>query len=318
MAKLLYTVDDLVSEIRSLLDENNTDSVSTSVDILPALNRAQDYAWDIYARRYPSPILKQATLDLTANTQDYTIPEDCYQDRVLHIDIAVATGAAGTSYDPLERIDPTSGYREESTAAVAAPSKYYIHGRYIRVIPASSGTFDGRIFYVREPDKLVLSQGRITAINTGSNYITVDAIGSSISTTADNIANYLNIIDGQTGEIKRTMQVSSTSSSDLRVTFRSSLSRSTVLGRTVSTTIGSDAAVDDYICLVQGTCVPYFGSPTVNFLTQFAVAQIAPRKGTASGLEEDRLLERFEKQIGSTWSGRETTMRITPKSRVWR
>lgn len=314
MSKLLMTVDDLVDEVRSLLDEENTDSVSTTRDILPALNRAQEYAWDTYSRKYPDALVKIATLDLTAGTQDYTIPEDCYQDKIIDISIVTASNSNGKTLLPVERIGFKEAFRYESTNRAPAPQWYYTHRRNIRMIPTPGSTYDARISYIQEPDKLVVNQGRITTISVASNYINVDEVGSDVLTSG--LSSYLNIVDGQTGEIKQTLQVSSTSGTT--ITFRSSPQRSSVLGRSISSSIDTDVELDDYVCLVQGTCVPYFSSPTTNFLVQFAVMQIAPRKGDASGLEEDKLLDRFEKQIESSWAGREPSMRIQAKSSIWK
>ena len=42
MASQIITVNDLIDEVRSMLDEDNRTSLSNSADILPALNRAQN------------------------------------------------------------------------------------------------------------------------------------------------------------------------------------------------------------------------------------------------------------------------------------
>jgi len=44
----------------------NRDSIDDERDILPALNRALEYAVDIYSKHYIDPFLAYTTLDLTS------------------------------------------------------------------------------------------------------------------------------------------------------------------------------------------------------------------------------------------------------------
>ena len=57
MASQIIAVNDLIDEVRSMLDEDNRTSVSDTADILPALNRAQNYAANILSRHYESHYL---------------------------------------------------------------------------------------------------------------------------------------------------------------------------------------------------------------------------------------------------------------------
>ncbi len=105
MAKLLYTVDNLVDEVRQQLDELNQDSVSTSGDILPSLNRASDYAFDILARKYPEPILKYSFMDFTSGVTEYDIPESVFEDRILKLETVLPVGTSSlANYVEIQRI----------------------------------------------------------------------------------------------------------------------------------------------------------------------------------------------------------------------
>ena len=86
MARLLLTVQDLVDQVRNQVDEQDQDAVSLEGDILPVLNRAQDYAYNILARKYQEPLLTYTQLTLTSG-QEYDIPEDAFEDRIEKIEI---------------------------------------------------------------------------------------------------------------------------------------------------------------------------------------------------------------------------------------
>ena len=318
MPRLQFTVDDLIDEVRALTDEENVDTVSTTRDILPALNRGQEYAWDILAKAYPDPIVKTSTLTLVSGTSDYDLPEDTFQDRIVKLETIITTAASGSLYSRIDRISYKEADLYETTGNYAYPYKYYVFGRKMHIIPTPSGAKNARMWYIRDPERLIVKQGRITAVNSGSLYVDLDAVGSGLSTTADSLANYANVIDGQTGEVKSSMQISTIdSTTNNRITFRSALSRSTVLGRTIGASMASTTSVDDYLCLVQGTCVPFYAAPVVNFLVQFAVLQISPNKGGGDAMTEAQLLKIFKEQVESNWAGREPTTKIKSTSGIW-
>jgi len=313
---LLYTVDDLVDQVRSQLDELNRDSVNTEQDILPTLNRGKDYAFDIYARRYPEPILTYRTLTLVGDQQEYDIPEDVFEDRILKIEIRVPTGGVGSTYAEVQRISYRDLSNYESVSKTNIPLYYAVYGRKIRFVACPTGTYPARMWILREPEKLVLSQGRVTALNTASNYVVVDQAGSSLTTETDQLGSYVNVVDGQTGEIRGTLQIQSINANN-RITFRTTPARSTVLGRTVTGDLSSlSIGLDDYLASVDGTCVPYYGKPTSNFLVQFTVAEITRKLGGAAETEQN-ILDKFEKQVERNFQGRPTALRVSKRSYIW-
>jgi hypothetical protein len=171
------------------------------------------------------------------------------------------------------------------------------------------------MWYLRNPEKLVLPQGRITIVNSASNYVIVDSAGSSLTTESDQFGSYVNIVDGQTGEIKGTAQIQIITEN--KITFRTVPTRTTVLNRSVSAGLSPISInQDDYLSPIEGTCVPYYGRPVGNFLIQFAVSEIVRKLGGSSD-QEEKVLDKFEKQIERTWAGRETQLRIKKRSSVW-
>jgi hypothetical protein len=318
MAGIIKTTDDLVSDVRSLLDEENQDSVSTENDILPALNRAQDFATDILARQYETPLLAKTIIDTTNNQQEYDIPEDAYAQRLEKIEVEVN----GLFY-PVTRIDfrHISLYETQGTNSIAY--YYVIIGRKIRILPTNNGTYNLRAWYLQDPLPLRLSQGRITRVNTTDQYILVDQAGGDITTESDQLKSYINFIDGTTGKIKGSMQIKNIQ--DNKITLKTSPTRTTVLNQTIDTDLGAftdengqsiSVEADDYISVVEGTCVPYLKKPLSNFLIQFAVADIRRKLGGPAELEE-RILDKFEKQVERQWVGQEQSIRVTKRNDKW-
>jgi hypothetical protein len=311
MPRILQTVDDLMTTVRSQLDEANPDAVSNETELLPALNRGLDYAASTLARFYPEPLLTYVSVDLTSGTNEYDIPEDAFEDRLVKVEISVD----GT-YREVQQISYRDISNYEINTTTLVPSYYCIVGRKYRMVPAPSGAFDARVWYVRQPDKAVMQQGRVVTINTGSNYIMVDEAGSDLDTVSTDLSSYVNIVDGQTGIIKKSLQIQAISGT--RITFRSSPIRSSVLGRTISSSFSAtDIQADDYICSIQGSCVIQPLGPTiVNFIIQYAVNEITRRLGGDAPTERE-MLDVLEKQVQRTDNGRTNTLRVAKKSRIW-
>jgi hypothetical protein len=306
----LLTTDVLISNVRSLLDEVNTDAIDDTADIIPALNRAQMEGFNILARLYPEPILKHATLTLTGGTQEYDMPENVFEDRIEKIQIYL-----GNVYADCKRISyyDTTFYESATTSPI--PAFWTGYGRKIRFLPTPDGSYQARLWYLEEPEQLVKSQGRVTTVSVAGNYVVVDSIGADLTTTDDNLNNYVNIIDGQTGIVKATMQISNIVGN--KIAFRAVPSRPSgvVLNRTISTAIPTTVNQDDYVCVVSGTCVPLFAYPTSQFVIDRTVLDMKGVKLSEDSSLLEKLVEKFEGQLKHSWAGRETTKRITKRSR---
>lgn len=312
MPTILYTTDNLVSQVRSMLDELNRDSVDTDTDILPALNRGQVYAFDILTRRYPEPILAYETLTMVGSQEEYDIPKTVFEDRIQKLEVIIPSGSGKATYREIQRISYRDLNLYESASLTNVPLYYAIIGRKMRIIPASSGTYNVRMWYLRNPEALVLPQGRINLLTAASNYVILDSVGSSLTTESDQLGSYVNLVDGQTGEIRGTLQIQILAAN--KVTFRAAPTRTTVLNRPVSGSLSDlSPAQDDYLAPIEGTCVPYYGQPVSNFLIQFAVAEITRKLGGQADTEE-KILDKFEKQVEKTWAGRETQLRIKKRN----
>lgn len=304
MARRLI-VDELTAEVRSLIDEINVDNITDDEDIIPALNRGQDYAASILGRKYAEPLLVSKIVPINAVDSIYDIPEDAFEGRLEKVEVRI-----GTDYYEVKRISYRQITEYEFPVNTTLPQYYAVIGNQFRLIPNTSVGYELRLWYLRDPAPLEKSQGQVRIVNVGSNYLVVDVIGSKLTTNVDALNSYVNFVDGDTGDIKKTLQIQSIA--DQRVTFKTTPTRSTVLGRTVSGSFtAADIEPDDYICTVHGSCVPFLKKPLSNFLVTFAAADIKVNKlGGEPGLVAQQLAA-FEKQVERLWVGQEQTLRVT-------
>jgi hypothetical protein len=307
MRRLL--VDDLIKDVRSLVDEENTASVDDDRDILPALNRAQDTVVNILTRKYNDPFLAYTTLQPQNGVSEYDLPEDAFEERLEKVEVQ----RLGLFYE-VKRLDFRDISAYENSVQQNIPYYYCIVGSKMRLVPRPAAAYPLRLWYIKEPDPFVKSQGRITLLNSAQNYLTVDNVGPDITTNMDELESYVNIVDGNSGTIKATLQVQSIQGN--KITFKSSPTRSTVLNKTVSSSIPTGAEQDDLICVVSGTCVPRFKKAVSNFLIQFAVADIVRKLGGSVEIEE-KVKADFEKMVEKADKGRETQTRVRKVNRNW-
>jgi hypothetical protein len=162
---------------------------------------------------------------------------------------------------------------------------------------------------------MVMPQGRITRIE--STYVLVDELGEDLTTDSDNLQNYINVVDAQTGRIKSSHQIQALDTSLNKLTVKASPTRSSVWNRTITGTLSSDIELDDYVCLSKGNCIPYLKKPLSNFIVQYAVYELKRKLGEPTEAEE-RALDKFEDQVKHQWAGRETQLRVSKRSKNWR
>lgn len=312
---MILTVDQLIDQVRSQSDEFNEDNLTDS-HILDLLNRGQRKAANIIARKFDSLFLESTTVSTTAGTREYDIPDAAFGRRIEKVEVR-----QGDISWNLKRINFHKRDQFISSTQTARPYYYLVKKNKIEIFPKPNGGLTLDVFYQKRAEDLVKSQGRITSITTGSGTETmlIDVVGSDLSTSVSTVQSggYINIVDYVTGAVKRSLQISAIDTSLKQLTVKTaSLTRSTVLDKTISTTIGSDATVDDYVCLVTGTAVPELDGAYVDYLIAFAVHEARRRFG--ENVEADyRLLKDLEKELEKMWSGRESSHRVRKSGGHW-
>ena len=312
----LRTVDDCLSDVQSMIDETNKSTVDPVRDILPSLNRAQVFAFDMLSKHYVDPLLFHIDQHIDYNTNEIDLPENVFEDRVMKIEFA----NAGYYYE-CKRLSYRDATYYEVPTTVPVPAYYTIYGRRIRFLPPPDGSFTYRMWCVREPENLVLQQGRIGKVSPEgiiNPWVVVDSIGSDLTTHTNDLDCYVNIIDGETGIIKQSLQIDNFVDSPIpTIYFRTTPTRTTVLNRTITGVLDTTLVQpDDYICVVQGSCVPLLTFPVYNFLVQYAANEMN-RKLKNESQTDAMLFKQFEDQVKNTWAGREMELRVKMKSKHW-
>lgn len=306
------TVNDLIAEVRSLLNNDNQYGIDDTLDILPALNRAKDKAYTVLSKQYKEPLLSYRTVAFPDGQEYMDLPEDAFQDRLEKIQVSTSNGV----YADVERISFQESTRYDRPGTSNYPRYYCIVGREIHFFPRVSAGTSFRLWLLSAPEELVKSQGRINLISEASNYILVDEPGDDLATEMDQLNSYANVIDAQTGVVKCSLQIQSIA--DQRVTFKSVPTRSSVLGKTISgSLVDLGVEADDYVCVIKGSCVPLANKIVRNFLIQYASSDIKSSGNDEGTVLSKNVLEQFEKEMESTWVGRETTLRVKRKSKQW-
>ena len=304
------TVNDMVDQVRDQLDESNVEDVTPN-DILQALNRGQRKAANILAKRVEDLLLDSTPVTSTGATS-LAIPEEAYGRRVEQI-----TVSRNALEYPLKRVPFRDLHKYTSSASVQVPSVYAFKGRDIIIKPTPTSGVVFNIWFTRAPETLVLQQGRITSVSVASSYVLVDDLGADLTTSTSNLGAFVNLVDAQTGEIKVSLQVLSLTTASDKVAFKTSgLTLASVYNRTIGVAIPTTVEVNDYICAIQGTCVPDLPDACLDYVIQYAVYEIRRRMGEPV---QDELvaLKELEKDLESQWAGRESSKRIKNSARHW-
>jgi hypothetical protein len=318
MARSL-TTRQLIAAVRSLIDEQNEAEISDEIDVLPSLNRGFDDAIDILARKYPDALIQSANLSLNDGVNGlFDIPEDAFQERLEKVEARL-----NGFYFEVDRIDYRDITVYDVPSSSGTPYYYAVIGSQFKLVPPPSGIDGIRIWYVPEVGPLVQEYGRIAAFgtdNSGPNprsYVRLTDVADPTQVSADisSLDSFVNLIDHRTGKIKATLQIASIANS--RMIFSASPVRTSVQGRTVVNSLPANVELDDYICPVDGTCIPPMRSPLSNFLTTYASAELKALKLGGDPNVVLAQLKKFEERIEKTWVRREQSLRVGKASRIW-
>lgn len=303
------TTKDLVQDVRSLLDEDNTAALDDLRDIVPALGRGLNKAYSVLARQYPDPLLTYIMVAPQNGEAEYLIPEDSFEDRVEKIE-----AVSNNQYFPVKRVDFRDLTYYETSGTANAPMVWASLGRTYRVAPKPTGTYQFRVWYLKEPPNLGVEQGRITLVRAQDNYVTVDLPGEALESAIDSNNAFVSIVDKETGVIKSSHQIQNIVGN--RLLFSTAPSKTRVYGQDIAGTIAPTVEVDDYVCLVGQSCISPLRNPLANYIVQFAVAELIRKLGGEAEMEQ-RVLKEMERDVEKTWAGRETTQKVKSSSKHW-
>jgi len=305
-------VDELVDLIRDDLDETNVADVSDA-DILQKLNRAQRKGVLKIIRNYDSLFIANEDITTVSGVSDYDFPDATYAGKVKKLELIESSLPRR-----IDRVWYRQSGRYVRAGTTTRPSKYELVGTKIRLFSTPAGGLTIKVWYVRKPEALVKSQGRILSSGidsaTSQPYVIVDTLGADITTASTLLNNYVNVIDHRTGRVKGTVQIASINTTNKQVLFKAaSLTRSTVLGKTIAIALPTTLEVDDYISTIHGTCVPEIPEAYHDYLTQHAVVAIKRSKGEPTQ-EDFAALKDEEDDIKNIYQGTEQQMKVAMRN----
>lgn len=304
-------VNDMVDEVRALADEDATSDI-TDASIMASLNRGQQQLVRIATRVRNDLFMRELELsasDFTAG--EATITPLAQAGIINHIHLMIGD----TPYRMTKRELSKEDVINYPNTVGGYPRYWCVRGNKLLVFPALSGSATLKVRYQLRPPTLVISEGRIH--NYTSTTLTLDAIGSNLTTDVSNLLAFIAIVDSQTGLVKGRAQVSAINTTTKVVTIKTaSLDRTSVFGYDVDTAMPTDLAKDDYVCLANGTCIPTLTRDYSDYLIQFAVVETMRRLGVPSQEAFARLKD-LEKDLEKMWAGQPQMQRIRNSSSAW-
>jgi hypothetical protein len=306
------TVNDLAEELRSLLDEFNDSNLDIERDVLPVFNDAQLMAYGVLARSYPEPLLTPIDVPVTSGTITVELPESLFGDALREVEWIDAS-----DYDRPQKCDRVlirKLSQNHASATVDAPRMHAIYGRNIRFNQPASGRKTLRLWALREPDQLLSPFGRILNVDETNNILYLTDINTDYDVTSGDYS-YVNIIDGQTGLIKGTVQILEWDDVDT-ARIKTVPDAATVMGKPVNGDISS-AERDDYLCFIRGTCVLQFSDVIRNFIKQYAIDRIKRNKLGYPYDVDNKLVDEFRKEMKKAYMGRMSAFRVWHNNPNW-
>jgi hypothetical protein len=310
---LLNTTTDLIQQVRDISDEDNVTDISDAL-VIRMLNRAQQEMNRILVKRYPNYYMKETiytgsdlAADANSQTRVLTLDDQSFAFSINQIDAKIGTSWFPVRESPFFR---TLGFDAENSTTL--PITYSVNGNKLHFFPAPKASTSIRIRYQFRAPQITSLQGRITAFSIANGTMTIDSVGSDLSTSVDTLGAFINVVDHLTGRIKATVQVTGINTTTKVLTIQTtsgSLDRTEVFGYTVGAAVPSDIAKDDYVCSAVGTCVPFLGHDLSNFLVDIAGWHVKRKLGTIEPSDTDER-NSIIKAIESLPFGREYTKQI--------
>lgn len=206
---------------------------------------------------------------LTPGTSGYRIPT-----RAVGVTLRDVQLISGTNITSLIRL-----YEEDKTSTDNNQQGYFLKGNKVIVSPTPTQAETLRMVYFRRPSKFVLPSAcaLISSIDTGTNQVVVSSVPSSMTTNV--------VVDF----------IQANTPYDI-------LSQDAVIsgisGTTISfTSLPSELAVGDYICLANQSCVPCIPEEFTPILIQAALCICLSSKKDDSAKFEIQKLEKMSQYL---------------------
>jgi hypothetical protein len=224
MAQDFTTTALLASLKRRGMLPSNSDTLSTADFLAIATEELQTYVFKLLMATREEFAVATYDLTLTSGTAAYKIPTRAVGGKLRNV--ASYDSSSGT-LTPLLRLEPE---RITETANTGSVSGYYLQGDDLVFVPTPGSAATIRITYFRRPSALVATSAVFTITEKGTSSVLADTVPATFSTS-------------ETFDIVRCKPPFSILYQDLTVNTVGAHSI------TLATTVPTDVAVGDYVCL---------------------------------------------------------------------
>lgn len=265
----------LASLKRRGLIPSSTSTFSTADFFKVVDEETQTYIVPLLTEVREEYLVAYKDITVTAGTVEYDIPERAIAGKLR--DVTLSDGNGG--YTPLSRMEPENISGTMTTASGVAGSFYLRGNKIVLIGSGTTGTL--RVSFYQRPNRVVTtsSVGEITAINTGTQTVTVSGTCPSTFTTS---VSY-DFVKGKPGFDTLGQDLTASAVGASSVTF--------------SATLPTDLAVGDFVCLAQETPISQIPVETHPLLAQRVAATIQHALGDDKAENAFKVAYDMEKRI---------------------
>lgn len=260
------TTTTMIADIKLIGSFPTTDSLFSNANYLSLLTREQlTTIVPLLNKVNEEYFITEKDYAVTANQSSYRIPARAVGSQLRDVQLI----SSGGDVTGLVRL-----YEDNRESSNDGQQGYYFKGNSVLLSPTPVTTNGDtlRLIYMRRPSTFVLPSacGEIISINTSLNQVVVSALPSTMTASTA-----VDFIQGDSPYDLLSMDAAISSVSGTTVTFSS---------------LPTDLAVGDFICLAGETCVPMIPEELVDVLVQATLcACLSSKKDKAVELELQKL-----------------------------
>lgn len=260
------TTTSMIADIKLIGSFPTTDSLFSNANYLSILTREQlTTIVPLLNKVNEEYFITEKDYAVTANQTSYRIPARAVGSQLRDVQLV----SSGGDVTGLVRL-----YEDNRESTSDGQQGYYIKGNNILLSPTPTTTTGDalRLIYMRRPSTFVLPTAcaEIASIDTGNNQVVVSSLPSTMTTST-----LVDFIQAESPYDLLSMDAVISGVSGTTVTFSS---------------LPTDLAVGDYLCLAGETCVPMIPEELVDVLVQSALCTcLSSKKDKSVELELQKL-----------------------------
>jgi hypothetical protein len=268
MATSYYTSDTLIDSVKRRQSVPDSQITFEDEDFLAFAN--EEIAMGILPtilQFHQEYLVYTQEIPLEANKSSYPIPNRAIGAKLRHLHYEDSSGDKFEMSRILREDEP---YYQNSSVG-SSISHFYIENNMIVLVPEVADTISGSLVasYFMRPNQLVLAEraGVISAINTNTGVVTVDAVPSGMTT-----ASLVDFVETKGGHRSKAIDLAPSAVSGTTLTFDPE-------------DLPDDLVVGDYVCFAEETVIPQIPDDLHVMLAERVAARCLEALGDQAGLQ---------------------------------